>query len=174
MPFLTTAAIAATAAVAGTAIAGVSAYEQSQSQKQASAASRQAEALRQQQMELDNRRRMTQLIRTAAAARAQAVSGSVARGLSTTDSSVMGGESSIQSQAGANILAQAQNINIGRGLFAANAAYSEAKSDAQTWNAAGDFGKTLFQNSQQIGQIGETLFAPKTVGNWSTTVQGNN
>ena len=172
MPFLTTAGIAATAAIGGAAISGVSAFGQAKAQKQASAASREAERLRQQQMELDNRRRVTQLIRQAATAQANAESGAVARGINVSDSSAVGGQGSILSQAGANVQAQAENLGIGRNIFAANAQYSEAKATAQTWASVGDFGKTLFASSQQIGQIGDTLFNSKDgngIGPWDTT-----
>lgn len=165
------AAITAAAAVAGAATSVFGTIKQAEAQKTASRASQQAEALRKQQMELDSRRRMNQLMRASATARARSIAAASARG-ATFSSAAEGGLGSIQSQTGFNVLSEAENLDIGRDIFDANATFSQAKASAANYDAIGDFGKTLFQNSQTIGQIGTTLFTGSRgpIGSWETTV----
>lgn len=157
MPFLTAAVISATAAVAGAAVTGYSAIQNSKQASQAANISQQQEALRKRQLELDNRRRTVQLIREAQANRARAVSGATNRGIQTS-SALEGGLGSIASQSGSNLLAQNQNYQIGTQLFDLNAQLSGVRGQSAINGAIGDFGKTLFANSQAIGRIGQTLF----------------
>jgi hypothetical protein len=159
MPVAST--ITAITAVAGIATTAYGTIQQSQAQAAASKASKEAEALRKRQMELDSKRRMNQLMRQAARARAESIAAATARG-ATFSSAAAGGLGSIQSQAGANVLAESENIEIGRGLFDANSQMAEAKADANIAGAFADFGKTLFNNSQTIGQIGNTMLTGKS------------
>lgn len=144
-------------AVAGLAISAAGAVGQANAKKDASKASREAEDIRRREMELENRRRMTQLIRTAATARAQSIASASARG-ATFSSLAEGGLGSIQSQAGANVNAQAENVSLGREMFAANSSLAEAQGEAALYGSVQDFGKTLFTNSEKLGNIGTTLF----------------
>lgn len=144
-------------AVGGIAIAGAGAIGQNKARKEASQASKQAEELRRKEMELENRRRMTQLIRSAAIARARSIASASAAG-ATFSSLAEGGLGSIQSQAGANVEAQATNVSLGRQMFEANANLAEAQGEAAVWSSVTDFGKTLFANSEPISNIGKTLF----------------
>lgn len=170
MPAFTAATITAIAAGVGAVTSVAGAIGQASAQKNMSKASKEAEALRKQQMELDTKRRMNALMRQAAIARAQSIAAASARG-ATFSSAAQGGLGSIQSQAGANVLAESENIAIGRSLFDANASFSEAKGEAAMFGQVSDFGKSLFQNSQMIGQIGATALAPKgPIGEWETTV----
>lgn len=151
---------AAVAGGIGTAIAGASAYGTYQAGKDVSKASKEAEALRRQQMELDSRRRMTELIRTAAIARSRSTAAAASRG-AINSSAFEGGSGSILSQAGANVQAQGENLALGRQMFDVNAALSNARASATNWASGLDLGKTLFQNQQAIGSIGSTLFTSK-------------
>jgi hypothetical protein len=170
MPAFTAATITAVAAVAGAATAAVGTLGTMSAQQDASKASKEAEALRKQQKELYTKRRMNALMRQAAQARAQSIAAATSRG-ATFSSVAQGGVASIQSQAGANILAESENIGIGRSLFDINAQYSEAKAEANMYGQVSDFGKSLFSNSQAIGQIGSTVVGGQSgaIGNWETT-----
>lgn len=173
MPFFTALATASAAtiistgaAVAGAATAGYGAVQQQQAQSDASRASREAERIRRQQLELDNRRRMSQIIRETQANRARSIASATARG--AQDSSALeGGLSSILSQGGANFLAQGENVALGRQMFDANADFSEARGRAQTAGAIGDFGRSLFANSEAIGRVGSNMLGPR-IGTWET------
>lgn len=154
--------------------------ESDQASIAAAAASKEAEDLRRRQAELDNRRRVTQLVRDIQGNRARAVSAAAGMGVLNT-SALEGGLGSIASQGGANILAQAQNFDVGMGIFDANAKYAEAGADlnaakarfgASSSDAQGyqDFGKTLFSIAQPAGRIGGTLFGGSAVGDWTTNV----
>ncbi len=154
--------ISATAATVGTLISAAGTVGSLYATNEMAAASKEAEALRKKQMELDNRRRINQLVRESQANRARAISAATVRG-ALESSALEGGLGSISSQASQNINAQMENYNIGSQLFDVNARYSEAKGMASNFSAAQDFGKTLFNNSEKIGTIGETLFKGTTV-----------
>lgn len=152
MPFATTTIIA----VAGIATAAAAGVQQSRAQRQASDASQRGEDIRAQQLELENTRRQRALLRQAQAASAQSLATATARGVAQSDIAP-GAIGQIESQLGQNLLAQSENTALSRGIFDANRDIAEAKADAAEAGAIGDFGKTLFANSDKLGAIGSNI-----------------
>lgn len=168
MPAFTAATIALLTSVVGTATAVAGGIAQNNAQQDATAASKRAEDIRRQQMELENTRRQREILRKSQAARAQAIATASTRGALQSDV-VPGAIGQIETNTGQALVAQAENTALSRGIFDANAEYIQAKSDAATYSAVSDFGKTLFNNSQKIGALGDTLFNSQS--DWITTTK---
>lgn len=155
MPFVS--ATVASAVIGGADI-GLSLYGSSKSSeaaKKQSQAEQRAESLRQQQMQLESIRRERDIMRQAQAARAQSISQAVNDGVSATGSSILPGlQGQIASQESRSVTATEENLAIGNATFAANADASRARADKAEGAAWTDFGKTLFQSSDKISNIG--------------------
>lgn len=156
----------------GTGIAG--AIEGSKSAKDAAAAQQQiaqldiqADSQRRTAMELTARRQMMQNVREQQYARSMALSTATGQGAAYGESSgLRGGYGSISGQAGNNILAMSQNLQIGEHIFDINnqidAAKMElAKDQAGEANAAG--------LSSLGGSIGKSL---GPFGNFLSSIPG--
>jgi len=115
------------AAAAVTAVASVAgSYLQYKGQQQQTAALQKAERLRERQMNLQAQRERRDTIRQAMAARATALATATSQGASAAGSSALGGAyGQIQGEANRQTLAINQNQQIGKGIFAANRAYSQ-------------------------------------------------
>jgi hypothetical protein len=115
------------AAAAVTAVASVAgSYLQYKGQQQQTAALQKAERLRERQMNLQAQRERRDAIRQAMAARATALATATTQGASSAGSSALGGAyGQIQGEANRQTLAINQNQQIGKGIFAANRAYSQ-------------------------------------------------
>lgn len=86
----------------------------------------QAEALRAQGMELDARRRQTEIIRNQQKARALGLATATAQG-ARQGTGLQGGYGQISGQTGNDLLATQQSLGIGRGIFASNQNISNAR-----------------------------------------------
>lgn len=156
--------IALVASLVGAATTAVGTYSSIQQGKKASKASQRAEALRAQQMRLEQMQKRRQAIRDFQQRRAVAMS-NISGQTGSLEGSAAGGVSSAYSASlGTNIGELSQAGAIGEGIFAANAAYSEASAGAQTGSAIAGFGKDLFAAAQPIGRIGSTLFNGQSNG----------
>lgn len=87
---------------------------------------RQAEAQRFQAMELDARRKQTEMIRNQQRARSLALSSATAQG-SSRGSGLQGGYAQISGQTGFNLMGVQQNLEIGRNIFNINSAITDQK-----------------------------------------------
>jgi len=150
-PFLVAAAVAAT--VAGTA------YTVIQGQRVAKASKR-AEQLRQQQLEAETRRRRREAFRQAQIARARATANTAAQ-LGTTaqqTGSAIAGQGGITGQLDRTVGALGSNLQIGQGLFQANAQIAQAQGQQALGQAVSGFGSFLINNQSTIGRLNQTLF----------------
>lgn len=168
--------IAATAAAAGIATSIYGSFERREAQRDVAQASQAQENIRRQQLELENIRRQREIIRKAQAARAVAITSAANAGV--MEGSLVGGATGqITGQLGQGLTSQAQNTSLGRQMFDANANLADAQASVQQAEAISDFGRTLFQSSQAIGQIGATAIGRlNSPGqgpylNWETTVE---
>lgn len=123
----------------------------------AATAQNKAEAARKKQMELDALRRRRETIREAIAARSLALSNATAQG-AAEGSGLLGGYAQIAGQAGRNILATDQNVQLGGQIYDANSQFASAQSKASAAGGVVDIGKTILTNNKKIAQIGDTLF----------------
>lgn len=149
----------------------------SQANKEASAASLRAEKLREQQMELEGIRRRRDVIRQAQGARALGIARANASN-ALGGSSVQAGQQQAASQERVDILANLQNIALGRGVFDANYDIYKAQSkgaSAQTsinqytsaaqgyanqasyYQSVFGAGINLAQNAQTIGNVATNI-----------------
>lgn len=111
----------------------------------ASEASIRAEALREKQMELEGLRRRRDVIRMAQGAAALSTARAVGQGVSTTDSAVRGGRQQVASQGRVDVLANLQNIMIGRGVFEENRNITQAQAQGAQFQTNAN----VFQSQQQ-------------------------
>ena len=158
MPFVSATAITAATAVAGTGFSLFGSIQNSKAAKEQAQASQRAEAARQEQSRLEAIRRERDILRTAQVQRAQALQTAINSGqTSPTQTSLFGGiEGAVAGQTSQGTTATEENLALSNQVFAANqdiARAQTAKADAAAFT---DFGKTLFQNSQTIGKVGET------------------
>lgn len=168
---LEVAALAGIFQIAGTAAAGYGAYSSYQGQKAAAAASKKAEDARQRQMELDALMKQRKIIRDTQLARAKALSAATQQGAGE-GSGLPGGYGQIQQTGGEDLNYLDQSRDIGRSIFDANRAYTEASSQAATGKGLFSFGVDLIQASPKLGQIGVDLFGGPGSKS-SNTVGGN-
>lgn len=131
--------------------------EASAAQAEVTAASVKAEGLRRQQMILENRRRQRDIIRQGMIQRSLGISGAVGAGAENS-SSFFGGMGSLTSQVGQGVLAQAQNTQIGEGLFSANVSrmnaelrLGNARSKQQEGQGLMSLGSSLITNASSLG-----------------------
>lgn len=129
-------------------------------QVQQAEASKKAEALRRQQMELNSMREFRQIIRNAQRAQSQALTNSTAAGAQFS-SALPGGYGQIQGEAGSAISANRQNLDIGRGLFQANAQASNAKAISAIGSGAYQLGRDIISVGPEIGRLKSTIFDNK-------------
>ena len=138
-------------------------------QKRASEESRRAEELRKRAADLENQRQIRETLRKAQAARASAVATAAVSG--TLDSSVTDGAiGQITGQAGASLVAQAENASLQNQMFETNARLAEARGDVTESGAYTDFGRSLFNNAATIGKIGNTV-VNSNIAPWNTEVR---
>jgi hypothetical protein len=171
--------------------------EVSKEQQKAAAASQRAEGFRKQQMELEGIRRRRDIIRQAQGARALGIARANAGGAAMTDSSVIAGQQQAASQQRADTLANLQNIQIGRNIYAENKKITEAQGKGATIQTqANDYmsqaaqrqnqaaysqqifgaGIQLAQNAPTLSRVAQgvtDIFNRPAVGNWDTTVNFN-
>lgn len=148
------------ATVAGVALGAGGLAASVYGQKQASEGSKKAEGLRKQQMELNHMREQRQIFRQAQNARAVAAS-NAAQGGTMQSSGLAGGYGQIAGAAGAGITASNENLDIGRGLFDANAQKAEGQGIAAIGSATSAFGKDLISVGPELGRIGSTYMGGK-------------
>lgn len=86
-----------------------------------------AEEVRMRAMELDARRRTTEMLRQEQRARAMALATSTAQGAGTQSSGLQGGYGQIAGQSGVNMLGVQQNLGFGRELFGINQGISQQR-----------------------------------------------
>lgn len=130
-------------------------------------ATKKAEKLRKNQMELNNMRETRALFRKAQNERAMAVSNAAAGG-TVQASGLPGGEGQIAGNYGFGITASHENLDIGRGLFDANAAAAEGKAISTIGSGTAAIGKDLIQVGPELGRIGSTYFNGRRRGLEST------
>ena len=151
--------IMAATAVAGSAISAYGTYGQAGAQRRITQADIRAENAREKQMELENKRKQRDILRNAQVARANALAKTSSQGAAADGSSALPGVyGQIQTSAGQQILAQAENTQIGRELFAAARDKAKAQGQAATYQAISGLGQSISGNSQSIAQVGSTLF----------------
>lgn len=162
--------ITAIAAVAGAVTAGVGAVGQASAARSGAAASRRAEMARQRQMQLETMRKQRSIFREQMRARSLALANTTNQGASAEGSSALpGGYGQISGETGRQSVALAENANIGAQIFQANADLANAQSQGAMWQGVGTIGNQIFQNSQAIGRIGNTMMAGQ--GGWVTQVR---
>ena len=166
--------IALTVGLAGLATQGVSAVQQAGYRKDQTAASRRAEALREQQAELEAARRNREAFRKQMVANALSTTRSVSQGGSLENSALGGAFGQAAGTTGRDVLFNEQSLEIGQGLFRANADIAEAQGNIATWEGVGKLGSSLVTNSQMIGQIGTTMFGPQANQRSFTPTSGTN
>lgn len=155
-------AIAATAAVGGTAYSVVKGQE-------ASEASKKAEGLRKKQQQLQEMQAQRKTIRDFQLKRATSLS-NISGQTGTLDNSAAGGAlSALSAGVGSSLGEISQASSISNDMFDANAAYSEATASSAVGSAIGSFGKDLFQAAPAIGRIGSTLF--NSPDPWTTSYE---
>jgi hypothetical protein len=159
--------IIAGAAIGGLAVSGYSAVQQAEARRDATEASRRAERLRERQMQLDAQRRQREVFRRQMIARATTVSRTTAQNAGLGSSAVGGAFGEQAGTTGRDTLYNALGLDIGRGLFDANADIAEAQGRTATYEGLGQLGTSFVNNAQLIGQVGHSLFGPS--GNSSTT-----
>lgn len=146
----------------------------------ASEASVRAEALRAQQMELEGLRRRRDIIRQAQGARSLGLARANAQGaLAGNASSVQAGQQQVNSTQRADVLANLQNIQIGRGLFAENKAIYEAQAQGATIQTQANNYMTSAQTYANRANSAQALFGAgmnimgnaQTIGNVASTVR---
>lgn len=139
------AAIGVATSIAGTAVGVVGAVMQANSQKK-------IEQLRQRQMELEAQRQQREVIRQRVIASANATASANAGG-AIESSGLAGGLAQISGQTGRSILAGSQNLEIGEGIFKANAAADNAGTIASFGNGLSSLGGSILQNYGTISRI---------------------
>lgn len=162
--------IAAGAAIAGiglqaygTSKATSAAKESAQLQQQEIAQEQQVEAQRQQQMDLDARRRNMEILRNATRARSSAVAASTASG-AQFGSGLPGAYGQTQGQSDNQLLANAQNLQIGQNIFGINSQISQtrigmagAQSNMYAAQGLASLGGSIVNSIGQISRIGPTV-----------------
>jgi len=157
-------ALATSTIMAGIAIGGIatSAYgrkKQSKAFRQISQAEIRAENAREKQMELENKRKQRDILRNAQVVRANSLSKVSGSGADTKGSSAWGGVvGQVNTDAGQQILASAQNTMIGREIFQANREASFYRGEAATAGAIADTGSQIANSAVSIAKIGTSLF----------------
>ena len=116
----------------------------------------QAEALRMQQMELEAKRRNKEILRNQQRARSMALAAATVQNAGQ-GSGLQGGYGGISGQANTQLLSTGQNLEIGRGLFAANQgvssarmAYAAAGSDMALGRGISSLGASLQQATPML------------------------
>lgn len=160
-------AIALAVTAAGTAYGTYSA-------NQASEATQDAEKLRKQQMLLEAERQQRKTIRDAMSARAVALANITQAGASDSGSSAMGGAvGQISNSMGNSLNDLNKSVQIGSGIFDANARASEAQGQAAIGNAVASIGKDIFASSEKINNIGKTIFSNQESGGTMNNIFSN-
>lgn len=169
MPFLAPAipAILAATAVAGvglqiygTAKAASAAKSQNEYQTRIIADQQRQEALRQQAMELDNRRRQREAIRTAQKARAVAVAAAQNQTGNILGTGILGGEAQISGAENTNLLGLSQSLALGRANFDLSSSitnsrigYAQAGGQAAFGAGLNSLGGGLVNSMGAIGRL---------------------
>lgn len=121
--------------------------------RKASKARKKAERLRQRQMELDTKRRQRDILRKAIAARASTEAAGDAQG-ALFSSGFAGGLAQTTASAGRSGLAQDQNLEIGGGIFSANAKVADAQGLSATGAGLSSLGGSLLSNAETFRNVG--------------------
>lgn len=144
---------ATAAAVLGLAASAIGTGASVYGQSRAASASRRQEAIRQRQMELQAQQEQRKAIRSAMQARAAANTALTAQGGGTGSASAGLGQ---QVQAGGQAVGDTlMNLGLGREMFAANAAFSEARTISSIGTGISNFGSALFGSADAIGRLGK-------------------
>lgn len=157
-------------AAGGAALQYSAAQKAQKSQEESIAIQQRSEALRQQQMNLDATRRKREIVRTALAQRAAALTTTTNQGASGPGgSSLAGAYGSIAGREGVNELGVSQNQELGNSMFTNNRALLQSyrgAAAAATMGALGSgissLGNALVKNQGTIGKIGDYFFGPNT------------
>ena len=135
------------------------AKSQANSQQEMIAQQQRQEALRRQAMELDARRRQSEILRQTQRARAIAIATSNSQG-GLLGSGIQGGFGQISGQSGVQSLGIGQNLEIGQNIFASNALESQAKigyaqagSQMATGAVLSSLGGSLVSNAGTLNNI---------------------
>jgi len=147
------AAVGLISAVGGT---GYSAYKGNMAAKQ----SQKAEALRQQQMNLDSQMKQREIFRKTQLAQATARQRATQSG-SQFGSGLQGGLAEIAQRGGEDTNYNFQSTNIGNSIFAANAAQTGFKSQAETGQGFASLGLNLLQSLPTLNRIGTEIAGPR-------------
>lgn len=134
-------------------------------------------ALRKQQMELDATRRQREIVRQSIAARSASLAVATAQGGNTTGSSaLMGAYGGISGRTGVNTLGVTQNLEIGRGLFAAqdritktqleaadknlvlSNQMADAKEEQAFWSGLTSLGGSVMRSAGPLSQMATSAF----------------
>lgn len=172
-------ALALGAAAIGASVYGAS--KQTKAAKQQAAAMQQqiemeqkAEALRMQQMELEARRRSKEIVRNQQKARSMALAAATVQNAGQ-GSGLQGGYGGISGQANTQLLGTSQNLEIGRGLFAANQgvsaarmSYAAAGADAAVGRGFSSLGASIMQATPMLtnmyGNVASKIGNPYGIG----------
>lgn len=145
----------------GLGLSAVGTFTQMQAAKKQEAASRRAEALREKQMQLETARQRRGVIRQALRARSAGLIAGSEQGASA-GSGVAGALGGVTSQATSNLQGLNQSMELGQGMFKANADMAGAASMASFGAGLGSLGGAIFSNSQTLGNIGTYFSTPRT------------
>lgn len=151
-----------TIAAIGAITSGVSAVGGGISTYMASQASAKQERLRKKQMNIDASNRRRTAIRQQILANSIANTRSVAQGVGEGSSVLFGAVGQAAGEAGRQISYTNMSEDIGEGIFSAAASQAGFQGAASMFNATGNFGNALFQNSQRLYDIGQTLLNGQT------------
>jgi hypothetical protein len=116
-------------------------------------AAQKAEDLRERQMNLEAAREKRQIVRKAIIARSTAVANATSQG-AQAGSGLQGGVAAITNEQGQGLLANNQNLEIGRGIFAANRDMARAGTISSMGQGLSTIGAGLVNNMELYGRLG--------------------
>lgn len=150
------AAVGAAGSAAGTlgaitSLAGTAAGVAGQFMQQKAA--KRAEELRERQMNLEAAREKRQIVRKSIMARAEATANATAQG-AQQGSGLQGGLAGITAEQAQGTLGVNQNLEIGRGIFAANRDMARAGTISSIGSGIQSIGSSLTQNMELYGRLG--------------------
>lgn len=128
-----------------------------------------AENIREKQMTLDFRRQRREIIRNYIRAQSASVFAASAQG-AMLGSGLAGAKAQGRAQAGGQLLANKQNLALGKDLFDANRAYYEASGTTSLGQGIGAIGGAILGNAGTVTRLG-TFFGG---GGGSPTIDANN
>lgn len=142
--------IGTAAGLAGTAL-------QFSGQQKAASAAEQAERLRQSQMNMEAIRQRRAAVRQSIVARGAAVSNATNQGAGD-GSGLQGGIAQIGGQKGNNLTGIDNGVQLGNGMFQANAAQAAGQTQSSFGSGISSLGGALVKNQEAIGRVGANMF----------------